>query len=103
LQFIEEDFDFARRHVGIGLSQRSERNLAATEDHKFGAKLLGRFQHLNEMGADDQLRFAVAIPDINKDSAFAQVASLFNPTTKSHVLVSMGGGEFAASMCPQHG
>jgi hypothetical protein len=55
------------------------------------------------MGADDQLRFAVAIPDINKDSAFAQVASLFNPTTKSHVLVSMGGGEFAASMCPQHG
>ena len=88
------DLDLAGLDLRIDRFFRAEIDAAGNPDDKLRAQALGHFIRLV---ADDGLRDAVAVADVEEHDA-AEIADAVDPSHDDDVFAGIGGGQFAAGV-----
>ena len=99
LQPFGADFDLAGGQLRVGRPFRPCGHRADDQDHELRAGGAGQVQRfLAAFGGDDDLRLAVAVPQVEEHAA-AVVAIAVDPAAKGDFLSDVRFAQFAASMC----
>ncbi|MDT4782522.1 hypothetical protein FQZ97_147810 [compost metagenome] len=101
-QLVAQDFDHARRHVGVGRAGRTQANLAGDLHDVLAAHAIGSGEGFSTVRIEHDLGQTITITDIEENHPTVVTATV-DPSAKGNFLAVQAFVQLAAIMAAHHG